>query len=396
MTEDKEAAREGYARRKADDPGPVTVRTEPRIYGPGGEYSFFRDIALAALHGDPGATQARSRLDRHRTEVDGEIRADSNEGRRARAIRDRESRAATTSTIAGFTTPLWLTEQWVEFRSQNRSFVDTTQILPLPSYGMQINVPSFTSSTPSAQQTTETSGVSDSSPSGSAITQSIVTIASEVPISQQLYDQGGMTGLSFDQIVIAQVRNSIDKQVDNYALSQVIAGAGTTITDNSAFSIANFYADVAKARESLADTAGTRLKATHIFSTTDIFSYITRQVDDQHRPIVTPDWAAEPWSSLKAMGDSSGDGWLGHILPGDIAWFSDDNTPSLSGNAQFIVSRPNSVLTFESDIVSFAYPENSASTLTVMVGIREYVCVVARYANAHVIITGSAYATTEV
>jgi hypothetical protein len=395
MTEDKEAAREGYARRKADDPGPVAVRTESRTYGPGAEHSFFRDIALNSLPGDPGAAQARARLEHHRAEVDGEIRVDSEEGRRARAIRDRENRAATSSTIAGFTTPLWLTDLWAGYRYPNRSFADTTTKLPLPGYGLQVNVPSFTGATASGQQS-ESSGVDTNTPTGSSLTQSVVTIAAAVPISQQLYDQGGMTGMGFDQIVVAQLRNSIDSQVDLYAINQIISGTSSTITDNSAFSIANFYADVAKARESLADTAGTRVKATHTFSTTDIFSYITHQVDDQHRPIVTPDWAAEPWSSLKAQGDSAGDGWLGHILPGDMAWFSDDNIPALGSNTQIIVSRPNSVLTFESDIVSFAYPENGATTLTVMVGVREYAAVVARFPNAHSVITGTAYALTEV
>lgn len=376
------------------------ITSEPRTYGPHSDHSFFQDLALVAVPGEIGSADAKARLERHRVEVDGEIRVGSDEGRRARALLKREEQraGASSSTTAGFTTPQYLTNLWAEFRTAERTFIDQTNKYPLPGYGLQVNIPSFTSATNTGQQT-ELHGIDDSSASGANIQQNVVTIAGSVPVSQQLNDRGGMTGLTFDQILLAQLKVSVDSQTDLYAISQVtsaITATGNTITDNSAFSISNFYADIAKAREALADGSGTRLKATHVFSSTDLFSFVTRQVDDSHRPIVTPDWAAEPWNSLMAAGDSAGDGWLGHILPGNMAWFSDDNIPALSGNNQIIVSRPSSVLSFESDIIPFAYPETHANNLTVVVGVRKYTAVAARFANASAVITGSAYVNTEI
>jgi hypothetical protein len=42
---------------------------------------------------------------------------------------------------------------------------------------------------------------------------------------------------------------------------------------------ANLWKDLATARESLADTAGTRPRATSMFTTTDLYGFVTRQVD---------------------------------------------------------------------------------------------------------------------
>jgi hypothetical protein len=379
----------------------ITILSEPRTYGPNSAHSFFRDIALAAVPGDVLSPDAQARLERHRTEVDGEIAAGTEEGRRAHLIiKGEEQRAgATSTTIAGFTTPVYLTNLWAEYRTANRTFIDQTTKFPLPAYGLQINVPSFVTADTFATQGTQGTTIGTSVPTGADIATPVVTIAGTIAISQQLYDQGGMSGLSFDQILLADMKYALDSKVDLYALNQVISGitnAGNTITDAAAYSTADFYQDIGTARESLADDAGVRLQATHVFSTTDIFSYVTRQVDTAGRPIITPDWAAQPFAAQLAAGDSTGYGWLGHVLPGNLAWYSDDNIAAAAGDTQILVSRPSAVLSFESDIVPFAYPETLAQNLTVLVGVREYVAVVSRFPNAHSVITGAAFATTEV
>lgn len=376
----------------------TVIHSEARVYGPANpEHSYFQDVALSSVN-EPESYGARARLRRHAEEVDVEIDAGSSEG--ARASRERrwqeargETRSGTTTTIAGFTTPNYLTELWAAFRSPDRSFVNQTRIVPLSPFGMQVNLPSFSGPAAAAQQIAENQGTATSSPSGSNLQQAITTQAGYVPISQQLKDRGGATGLGFDMILAAQIKSQLDAAVDLYTINQAIAGA-TAVTDNNAFSIANFYADIALAREGLTDTTGTRLKPTHVFSTSDLFSYVTRQVDGSQRPIVVPAFAAEPWATLVSQGDSAGDGWLSHVLPGGLAWFSDDNIPAVGADTQIIVARPQEVVTFEGDPIVFAYEETHGNTLSVVVGLREYVAAVARFPKAHSTITGTAYPVT--
>jgi hypothetical protein len=380
----------------------AVITSEPRTYGAANpEHSWFQDVALSCVN-QPGSDQARARLRRHAEEVDVEIRARSREGLRAQ--RERQFRAlraeqrvggATSSTIAGFTTPVWLTELWAAYRSPDRSFANQTFRVPLSPYGLQVNVPSFSSPANAIQQAAENQGDGSVTPAGADLQQPVTTQLGSVVLSQQLHDRGGASGLGFDQIVGLQLKSQLDAAVDIYVINQALAGA-STITDNTAYSNANFYADIAKAREGLTDTAGVRLRATHVFSTSDLYSFVSRQVDTSNRPIFLPDRSAEPWSNLAEHGDSAGDGWLGHVLPGNLAWFSDDNIPASGTNTQIIVSRPQEVVTFEAEPIVYSYEQTYANSLAVVVGLREYVAAVARFPKAHSIITGTAYPLTAV
>ena len=120
--------------------------------------------------------------------------------------------------------------------------------------------------------------------------------------------------------------------------------------------------------------------------------FITRQVDDQHRPIVTPDSSA----LVAAASDPEWAAWTGIHLPGALRWFSDDNIPASGSNTQIIVARPEEVFTFDGDYYAFSFPETQATTLSVTVGVRSYVGVVVRFPKAIAVISGNAYPTSDV
>jgi len=111
----------------------------------------------------------------------------------------------------------------------------------------------------------------------------MTAIVGEVTLSQQLFDRAG-PGTSIDAIVGQQLREQLDAAIDVYVLQQALANAGS-VTDASSLTIPLFYSDVAAAREVLTDTAGTRLQGTHAFSTSDLFSWVTKQTDSSGRPI---------------------------------------------------------------------------------------------------------------
>jgi hypothetical protein len=161
---------------------------------------------------------------------------------------------------------------------------------------MQCYVPVFSSATATSQQT-ENSGVSELDPATTFKGAQIQSVTGQVAISQQLHDRGVTGGGSVDRVLARQLRQQLDQSVNLYVLNQVIAG-GAAVTGNASWApatqgIAPLYQDIAKGREILTDTAGVRLRPTHFFSTSDFYSYTTRQVDaTTFRPWVVPTFAS--------------------------------------------------------------------------------------------------------
>ena len=376
--------------------GVAIVRSEPRVYSPGSDHSWFQDLMLSGLRNVPGGQEGAERLQRYAAELDKEIAAGSLEGRRAeRIVREagrsdggRETRAITSTSSAGFTTPEYLIEDWAAYRSPNKSFTDQTTKLPLPPYGLQVNVPSFTGPATNVQQAGENQGITQATPTGSNIPVSLVTIAGEVSISQQLFDRGGLSGPGFDKILLAQILAQQDAAMDTYVIGQALANAGT-VTDSS-FSMANFYADLALARELLADTAGVRLLATHLFTTSDLFGYLTRQLDSSLRPILVPDSGA--LVAADATGDPKWNSWTGIHL-GQLRLMTDANVPAIGANTQILVARPSEIFTFDGENYGFSFQETAAQTLTVTTGLRTYVGAVVRFPKCVASISGTAYSS---
>jgi len=388
----------------------AVVKREPRQYGPSNpRHSFFADLADYMLQ-TPNYRAAEQRLMRHGKEVGIEARNNplSPEGQRARRVLreytrcsnttehrhqldETETRAmSSTSTSGGsFVTPQYVVDLWASYRGPARAFADQCRSVPLPEYGLEVYLPSMTGPAAAGAQT-ENSGLDETDPTGVYLSASLETIAGLVTVSQQLYDRGGQDGLGFDEIVGAQIKEQLDAQIDNYVLTQALANAGT-VTDSSTGSITTLYTDVAAAREKLTDTAGTRLQASHLFTTSDLFGWATRQVDSSGRPILTPDSGAIV--AAQAMGDPAFRSWSGVHL-GQCRWHLDDNIPAVSGNTQLVVARPAEVFVWEGEPIPQVTPETGATTLSVVISLRSYVAAIPRYQKAVAVIGGSAYPTS--
>jgi hypothetical protein len=396
----------------------AVIHYEPRTYGPAHpEHSWFRDlIALGVPEMFDVATReaATARLERHGREVAVEMRSTkSAEGDRARRIMRDEHRSAsgdggrqafhdaelraldsTLGSAGWLVAPAYVTAQWAQFHSPYRAFANQCLKLDLPPYGLEVLIPSFTAATPTAAQGSENTGVDEPvAPAGTFLTANLATIAGGVSVSQQLFDRGGCDGLSFDEILAVQLRDSLDAQIDAYVLAQVIANAGT-VTDTTSVTTGVLYGDLSTASEQMADTAGTRLRPTHLFTTSDLFGYFAHQLDTANRPIMTPSFDAQPFASLSAAGDPKAEGWTGHVMPAGMAWFIDDNIPASGANTRLVVSRPQTVCLFEGDPIPAAYPATEAPSLAVYVSLRAYVAAIPRFPKGTQVIGGSTYPTT--
>lgn len=406
------------------------VVSEPRTYGLDSPHSYIADLIATTMNGDEvRGKAARERLQRHAQETAVEVDAGTPEGRYvARSIRERvrandpdvhrrnerdavrEFRAfasgggALASAASGgsvFVTPYFVLSEWAPYRGIARSFADQCHALPMPDYGMQVYVPYFSSASGVGQQT-EGSAVTETDPTSAFQSGSVVTLTGQLTGSQQVIDRAYTGGGAIDAVLFRQLAEQLDQQVDAYALTQVIANA-TVVTGQGSYTTANLYQDVAKAREVLTDTAGTRLRPTHLFTTSDLYSFASRQVDSQQRPIVTPKFAPGFPIATGADDGQQGQGarpkwsrFTGTILPGGVLWFTNDNIPTVgtTSQTQILVSAPDeAVLLLEAPPVMSVFPQTYANQLQCLLNLRSYVAVVTRHASGTATVQGAAYTT---
>ena len=400
------------------------VVSEARVYGPNAKASYFEDLLLRSDFDPMVSGPARDRQARYSAELAYEMRRGSPEGQRVlRAIREHtrcelehvhreaESRAVgvgggISATAAGeaasFVSPYFIELAWAPYRGKARSFADQCGTWPMPEYGMKVYIPYF-SSAASASEQTEGSAVSESSPATALQGASVETVSGMVVVSQQLRDRALTGGGAFDIVVGKQIHQQLDEALDLYVLNQAITN-GKAVTGQSTYKTVNLYQDIALAREELTDTAGTRLRPTHFFTTSDLYSYATRQVDaTTERPIVTPQFAAGfPISNGADDHDESNQlpkwsRFTGTVLPGGLLWFEDDNLPTYgtTSQTQLVVSAPDEAVTLcESEPILTSFPETDAAHLQVVVNLRKYACAVTRHASGTAAITSAAYKTS--
>lgn len=385
------------------------VTNEPRVYTAEGRFSYFRDLAAANLRfADPNfVAEAEARLTRHSEEIAVDYRSGNeyvrrtvNEVTRTDLPGGSESRSLSTGATSGgaFVTPQYLIDKWVTYRSPDRTFVNQCTIMPLPTYGITFNIPSFTNYGAAAQQNTENTGINQTNPSGADLSVTLGTFSGAVPVSQQLLDQGGFQGQggSFDVIVIQQSQDQLYAAVDTYFQQQALSGAQAVTNNSGPLTIAKFYTDFGTARNLLTDTAGVRLPGTHIFTSSDFFAWATSQVaassGDLFFPSV-PDVAA----LVAVNNDPMWAGWTGIYLPGNYRWFADDNTTTTvqpSNQDVVILGSPLDMLAWVGDMVPFTAQQTNAGELSVLCGLRQYAAAVPRHAEAFSYITGTAYPTS--
>ena len=206
-------------------------------------------------------------------------------------------------------TPQYVIEgTWADYRRYEPTFLDQTSKVPDEGFGMALNIPSITSAASVAQQT-QNSTVANSSPSGAYLTSSLVTFSGEIDVSQLLFDQAGPVGI--DRIIDQQLDEALQTQLDSYTITQALSTAGSKVSGASVWSNANAWGDLAKASANMRTAAGAVLPPTHLFASPTFFSWMLAQVDDQHRPLLTPQPAG---TYLPVSSGPDGDapaGWTG-------------------------------------------------------------------------------------
>lgn len=407
------------------------VTHEPPTYALHSRHSWYSDVILAAQPDIPGTQDARARLTRYERELGVEMARGSKEGQRAeRIIRARvrsgdaeeDQRRATRllNEIRGFGTdggvsasspgqaapfvsPAFLLDQWAPFRGAARSFADQCLLLPLPAFGMKVYVPYYASG-PTVGEQTEGGSVSETEPSTELEpSATVATITGQITGTQQLHDRGGTGGGATDVIIGKQLQEQLDAAVDLYVINQAIT-KGNAVSGESTYSTKGLYKDLSKGREEITDTAGTRLRPTHLFTTSDLYSYATEQIDKNERPIVVPHFV--PGFPLAADADKHDEShqlpkwsrFTGTVMPAGLLWFTDDNIPleGTTTRTRLLVSAPgDAIIVMEDEPVLSVFLETHGDKLQTILNLREYCACVDRHSSGTSIITGAAYTSSE-
>ena len=408
----------------------MSLISEPRVYDREAGNSWYRDSAILACgEMTPGFDAAEKRMTRYASELAVEARNLSPEGMRAIRLVDEQTRgtsagdevmhrrlsgegfeelrAGTSTSIAGFTSPYWTVPPFALYRDPHRTLADHCMNLPLPPYGLEVHIPSFTSDTNVGIQAAENFGNCEADPAGADLGASsslpLKTLEGQVIMSLPLFQRGGDPTIGMDQIIGQALQQKYDSALDLYVINAALVNA-TAVSDATAPAQSTFIpgllADLAKAREGMTDTAGVRLRATHIFSTSDLWCYVSRQCDNvwngsalvANRPVCVPQF--KPGVPFFDDGDRSKYARFTGYVTNGMMWFEDDNIPASGSNTQIIVSRPDTVLLYEGTPLVQCYPEPYAASLSVIVRMYTYAVAVPRFALAHSKISGNAYPTS--
>jgi HK97 family phage major capsid protein len=311
--------------------------------------------------------------------------------------------ASAASGGAAFVTPLFFVDKYAPYREYGRAFIDQCNKQTLPEWGMEVYIPIVTGPAGVAQQNTEGAGVQETDPTFGYKSGALITQAGQVIVSQQLLDRAG-PNFSFDSMIFDQLQRDYAPKVDTYALTQVLAGAGSqpwtgssggfdlTTTSGSG----GFYGQVSKAKAAIRTTAGTVLNATHLFVSPQIWEYIAATADSTGRPIVVPDYAGV--FNAAAAGSNDGDagieGVSGYRLNG-LPVFTDANIPSIgtTSESQAIVGDLAEVFVYEGALIPRVIPQTLAQSLQTILQVYSYVAIVVRYPLGVVSSFGTPFAT---
>lgn len=152
-----------------------------RTYRPDTQRSFFRDAFAAQFQMDYAA---RERLETHVREMQDEYRD------RGIVLHEPEQRDVGTGAFTGLVTPVYLEEQFVEYRRAGFPLYDWIRKLDLPDTGMTVNIGRLTTGTGVAAQSAENAAVQETDADDTLLSVNVRTYAGQQDVARQALERG--------------------------------------------------------------------------------------------------------------------------------------------------------------------------------------------------------------
>jgi hypothetical protein len=347
----------------------AVVTSEPRVYVGGGRSSYVADLARASLPDCQTHREAVRRLERYGEEVRYEIERRSAFGQVAmRALRESvreagelrsdetEVRAASSLHLASTTAPSYLQSAASECSSTN-SFPGQARGLPLPSSGSTVYLASLRSPEAAPRIASDNGGSRGGLGPSDDVEVPVVSLAGQVVLPQQLLDGDHLLDASFDVLAATELVDDLTRHISRYCIGIATKGAGR-VDEPTPLTVSVLLANLATATDNMARTTSrTHVRASHVFMTSQLDSWITKQTDSSDRPVVVPSTAgiltAEP------LGDPArvASGWTGYHLNGLAAFVDDNLERGDGGREQVLAACMDQFLLWTSPVISGGHDE---------------------------------------
>ena len=372
--------------------GHVTISYEPLTYERHAPYSYVQDLVRSKLLQDAGAGE---RLQRHREEMDVELRA--------------MSRTDTTS-VGEFVPPLWLVDEYGKALRPGRVLANLCTNLPLPGGTDSINIPTLAAGTgqgtTTAPQTADNATLSNQDMISNTVNAPVRTIGGYVDVALQVVEQSPVGG-GFDQVVFADLSADIDKQLDQ----QIIAGTAssgqlqgilgltgiTSLTYTQATpTFATQYPVLIQQKSNIEKTRFANCEAFALHPSR--WNWLLSSLDSSNRPVVEPTGAG-PYNPIAISTTTNAQGAVGTI--GGLPVYSSASIPTNLGGGtnedRIIAGKFSDALLYEGDLRVSVHPDALASSMGLRLRAYKYVAFApGRYPKAFAIATGTGQVVTTV
>lgn len=370
---DERKAKADEARRAIGVPV-VKVGREERTYRPDGEHNFLQDAFRSKFSNDHAATE---RVTRAREEALAEYRS-------------------TTGNYGGLVVPQYLTDLYAPVLKSGRPFLSNVTAVPLPEAGMTLTIPRGATGTSVAAQTTENTGVSNTTLTESDLTVPVRTFAGQQLTSRQSVDRG--TGIA--DILLQDLFQDYATKVNVSAISGDGTAGGhwgilnTTSVQTAAWTGTTGASLVSAIHNAVGKVNTSRYAAANlIVMHPRRWAYLCAASDTSSRPLVQVDG---PGFNAQGNGAAAGYGVVGSMV--GIPVVTDAGVPTNLGAStnedRIIVTRREDVLFMEdaSAPVGLTFEEVKGDQLSVTMVVFGYSAFTAgRYPVASCILQGTGF-----
>ena len=323
---DERSAKAAEARKALGVPT-VKVGREERTYRSDGDHDFIADAFRSQFHGD---AEASARVARARDEALAEYRS-------------------TTGNYGGLVVPQYLTDLYAPVLKSGRPFLSNVTSVPLPAAGMNFTIPRGATGTSVAAQTTENTGVSNTTLTESDLVVPCRTFAGQQLTSRQSVDRG--TGIA--QILLQDLFADYATKVNVSAISgDGTAGGHWGILNTTSVQTAAWTGTTGASLVSALHNAIGKVNTSR-YAAADLivmhprrWAYLCAQSDSSNRPLVQIDG---PGFNAVGNGVAAGYGVVGSVA--GVSVVTDAGIPTNLGAStdedRIIVTRRSDVLLME-------------------------------------------------
>ena len=283
---------------------------------------------------------------------------------------------------SSFAAPKFVQSEFEAGAHPLRATADVCRLLPLPAKAYQVVVPTFTTGTGAAVDSSQNTTLAENDPADATVVCNTTTIAARVTVSRQLYDQASPDS-TIDRVLAADIGAAYGAQLSSSVLTGSGSGQMTGLLNVSGASTVSAASTISGLVEGIATGYQTMVETRYrkpnicIMHPRRWLTGFANGVDVNGRPLQLP--STHPAALLGTPDDGVVAEWLGMKVILDV------NVPTTSGSGSqdyVILGHSPDWLLYEGPLNFQAFKETQAANMSVDVIGFKYAAFIPRYASS--------------